>query len=148
MIQDVREHAGGELRADVCVVGAGPAGITLARELAARSKQVVLAEGGGMAYEGESQELYAGDSSGERYPIQTTRQRYFGGTSNHWEGYCTPLGGLDFQARSWVPRSGWPIRPGVITMDIGPVIEPEGLKPGQINERVSEWIEARMAEIE
>jgi choline dehydrogenase-like flavoprotein len=109
VIQDVREHAGRELRANVCVVGAGPAGITLARELASRSKRVVLAEGGGMVYEGESQELYAGENSGERYPIQTTRQRYFGGTSNHWEGYCTPLGGLDFQSRSWVPRSGWPI---------------------------------------
>ncbi|MEN8006048.1 MAG: lysophospholipid acyltransferase family protein, partial [Candidatus Krumholzibacteriota bacterium] len=45
------------------------------------------------------------------------------------------------------PKSGWPIRPGVITMAIGPVIDPEGKKAGEINQQASEWIETRMAEM-
>jgi len=45
------------------------------------------------------------------------------------------------------PKSGWPIRPGVIQMAIGPVIDPEGMKAGEINQRAFEWIEASMAEM-
>jgi 1-acyl-sn-glycerol-3-phosphate acyltransferase len=45
------------------------------------------------------------------------------------------------------PKSGWPIRPGVVRMSIGPVIDPAGMKAGQINQRAAEWIEARMAEL-
>jgi 1-acyl-sn-glycerol-3-phosphate acyltransferase len=51
-------------------------------------------------------------------------------------------------AGSYWPRSGWPIRPGVIQMVIGEAIDPAGKKPGEINEHVSAWIEARMKEIE
>ena len=37
------------------------------------------------------------------------RLRYFGGTTNHWAGYCRPFPELDFEPRSYVPRSGWPM---------------------------------------
>lgn len=59
-----------------------------------------------------------------------------------------PVVPVAHNAGSFWPRSGWPIRPGVIQVVVGPVIDPEGMKPGEINEQVSEWIEARMAEIE
>ena len=59
-----------------------------------------------------------------------------------------PVVPVAHNAGSYWPRSGWPIRPGVITMVIGPVIETEGLKPAQVNEQASTWIEERMKEIE
>ena len=46
------------------------------------------------------------------------------------------------------PKSGWPIKPGVIKMVIGPVIDPAGKKAGEINQLASEWIEARMPELD
>ena len=49
---------------------------------------------------------------------------------------------------SFWPRSGWPIRSGLITMVVGPAMDPAGLKPGELNKQVTEWIEARMIEIE
>jgi len=59
-----------------------------------------------------------------------------------------PVVPVAHNAGSYWPRSGWPIRPGVITMVVGPVIDPEGLKPGEINQRVAAWIEEQMKEME
>lgn len=80
---------------DVCILGAGPAGITLALTLArARPDwQIVLAEGGGESLPTpEQNDSYqpAGDDPGV-YPIGATRLRYLGGTSNHWGGWCRPF---------------------------------------------------------
>ena len=38
-----------------------------------------------------------------------SRLRMFGGTTNHWDGRCSPLDAIDFETRAWVPHSGWPI---------------------------------------
>ena len=59
-----------------------------------------------------------------------------------------PVVPVAHNAGSYWPRSGWPIRPGVITMVIGPVIDPAGMKPGEINQRVAAWIEEQMKEME
>jgi 1-acyl-sn-glycerol-3-phosphate acyltransferase len=59
-----------------------------------------------------------------------------------------PVVPVAHNAGSYWPKSGWPIRPGVITMVIGPVIETEGLKPAEVNNQASSWIEDRMKEIE
>ncbi len=45
-------------------------------------------------------------------------------------------------------RNSFLKRPGVITMSIGPAIDPEGLKAEEINKRVEEWIEAEVARID
>ena len=95
---------------DVCVVGAGPAGITVSRALAKHGWTVGLFEGGGEDLSTESQELYAGDIVGEKYrPLDETRLRYLGGTSNHWSGYCRELDASDFVPHPANPQSGWPI---------------------------------------
>lgn len=95
---------------DACVIGAGPAGITLARRLAALGLGVALMEAGGLEYSDASQDVYQGEVTGlDYYPLDVARLRYFGGTSNHWGGWCHPLDGHDFRPRPFHPFSGWPI---------------------------------------
>jgi choline dehydrogenase-like flavoprotein len=111
MITDLRElSSGGELEADLCIVGAGAAGITIAAQFASSTTKVLLIEGGGMTFEADSQALYDAENVGlSRLPMFRSRLKMFGGTTNHWGGRCAPLDSLDFQERSWVPHSGWPI---------------------------------------
>ncbi|MFT3975116.1 MAG: GMC oxidoreductase [Amaricoccus sp.] len=95
---------------DVCIAGAGPAGITLARSLAARGYDVALMEAGEIDYSDASQAFYVGDLTGlPEYPCEESRIRAFGGTSGHWEGKCRAFEDDDFAARPWMPSSGWPI---------------------------------------
>ncbi len=95
---------------DVCVVGSGPAGVTLARRLGARGWSVGLFEAGGLELKAESQELYKGATEGQPYyPLDATRLRFFGGSSNHWGGWTRPLDPYDFEPKPHHPLSGWPI---------------------------------------
>ena len=96
---------------DLCVAGAGAAGIALALEFMNRRDRVVVLESGGLDYEEATQELYAGrsDLGMEYFPLETARVRVFGGSTTHWGGMCTRLDPIDFAKRDWVPYSGWPI---------------------------------------
>lgn len=99
-----------DLRADLCIVGAGAAGITLASALAHSGMNVCVIESGGLSLAQEIQSLYDGNSVGMGSASPSAcRLRYFGGTTNHWQGWCAPLQEIDFQTRSWVPQSGWPL---------------------------------------
>lgn len=107
---DARELADGQqITADLCIVGAGPAGITLARALRGHGISVALLESGGFEPEPETQQLYAGEVTGEDYlELDQARLRRFGGSSNHWEGYCRPLDAEDFAPPPRTDLSGWP----------------------------------------
>ena len=95
---------------DVCVIGAGPAGITLARRLAARGFDVALMEGGGLEWSEESQDVAVGESVGLAYPdLDVARVRCFGGSSGHWNGLCRAFEAADMRPRPQNPSSGWPI---------------------------------------
>lgn len=112
MFADARGvETGAVLEADLCIIGAGAAGITLAREFIGRSTRVLLLESGGFDYEADSQALYQGRPNGgiDYFPLETARLRQFGGTTNHWGALCRPFDEVDFQHRDWVPFSGWPI---------------------------------------
>jgi choline dehydrogenase-like flavoprotein len=99
------------LTADVCIVGAGPAGITLARELIGSPLAVTVLESGGFELDARTQDLYDGPSVGLPYgSLIGPRLRYFGGTTNHWGGICRPFDEADFEAREGIPFTGWPIR--------------------------------------
>lgn len=105
-----------ELAGDVAIVGGGAAGITLARRLGARGHSVLLLESGRFELEPETQDLYRGPAAGPALPagseyLTSSRLRYFGGSTNHWGGYCLPLQPMDFEALPWVEHSGWPIGP-------------------------------------
>ncbi len=108
--------AGTRLTADVCVIGAGAAGITLALELEDSGLSVLVLEGGSTQEDPASQAVYEGSIVGE--PLLTLggdltldqlRLRYLGGTTNHWAGYCRPLEPIDFEPRDHLDQSGWPI---------------------------------------
>lgn len=101
------------LSAEVCIVGAGVAGISIATELAGAPFKVVLLESGGLHFEHRTQFLYRGENTGHLYlPIETSRRRQFGGTSAVWFGRCRPLDEIDFIKRLWVLYSGWPLSRG------------------------------------
>ncbi len=96
---------------DVCICGAGPAGITLAVALAGKGRRVALMEAGGLESSLQSQALYRGDNVGlPYYPLDACRVRTFGGTSNHWGGYTRPLDARDFEPHAQHPFSEWPIK--------------------------------------
>jgi choline dehydrogenase-like flavoprotein len=101
---------GAVLEGDLCIVGAGAAGISMALEWANSPKKVLLLEGGGFDIEPAMQDLYRGEIVGKPYyPLEAARLHYFGGTTNHWAGFCSTYDPIDFEKRSWVPHSGWPI---------------------------------------
>ena len=105
---------GDVLRTDVCIIGAGPAGITVAMELDAAGVDVLLVDSGGETVTKPTQGLAAGEVADNRYyRLDRTRLRAFGGTSNHWidtSGMrARPLDGLDFESRPEIDRPGWPL---------------------------------------
>jgi choline dehydrogenase-like flavoprotein len=95
----------------VCIVGAGAAGISLAMSLRNDGFPVALLESGGFDFDEATQALYVGEMVGvPNYPLQNSRLRWFGGTTNHWAGTCRPLEAIDFEPRAAIPLSGWPLR--------------------------------------
>ena len=106
-----RLENGSLIEGDLCIVGAGAAGISMALEWVGRGQKVLLLEGGGFDPDPRMQDLYRGEIVGQPYfPLEAARLHYFGGTTNHWAGLCAPFDPIDFEPRDWVPHSGWPIR--------------------------------------
>lgn len=102
--------SGTVLSPDLAIIGGGPAGISLALALADRKMSVALFESGGMAFDQATQKLYSGAKTGVNYlALDGSRLRFFGGSTNHWGGWCRPLDLIDFEKRDWLPHSGWPI---------------------------------------
>lgn len=101
---------------DVCVIGAGPVGISLALELARLGRSVLLLESGSRDVSSEAQRLAEADIAVAKYhvPMDIAVQRGLGGTSNLWGGRCVPLYPIDFERREAVPHSGWPIGPSAV----------------------------------
>jgi choline dehydrogenase-like flavoprotein len=108
---------GARLEADVCVIGAGPAGTSLARALAGLDLDVLVLESGGPRPDERVQELNEGTVIGAAYAgLRETRQRGTGGTARIWNtpvsgepgAKYVPLDDCDFEERAGVPFSGWP----------------------------------------
>lgn len=107
--------AGTALETDLCIIGAGAAGISLACALADTGVDVLLVEGGDRHPDAATQALHEARSVG--YPLRPNylnRARQFGGTSNLWAGRSMLLWPEDLAERDWVPGSAWPIAPAEI----------------------------------
>jgi hypothetical protein len=99
---------------DVCVVGAGPVGLTLALECEAAGLSVLLIEAGD---QGRTR-IPDGFNDAEitdplhHVPLEDATRAGFGGTSSVWGGRCVPFDASDFERRAFVRHSGWPITSG------------------------------------
>lgn len=110
MFIDARSLEDGRVfQSDVCIIGAGAAGIALATPLTHAGLRVDLIESGGFESELDTQSLTLAKVDGFPGLMNTMRLRYFGGTTNHWGGWCHPLEPFDFEEHAWIPGSGWPI---------------------------------------
>ena len=128
-IRDLEREAprAGE-RADVCVVGAGAAGIVLAVELLRLGRRVTLLEAGGADIEAASQEPYQSDLVGLNHVgIHAGRFRAKGGSTTRWGGQILELDEADFQGRPHVPGSGWPFQKETLTRFYERALALEGL---------------------
>ncbi|MCC5954057.1 MAG: GMC family oxidoreductase [Acidimicrobiia bacterium] len=114
------------VRAPVCVLGGGAVGIALVRELAARGVDSLLIESGGLEYDDDVQELYAGRADGY-FDLRATRLRYLGGTTNHYAGQSRPLEPVDFEAHSWRGGVAWPIDRSELTAHLPAAVRTLGL---------------------
>ena len=110
IIQTSELPDGSEICGDLCIVGAGAAGITLAMEFADSATRVCLLESGGDASDQRTQALYDLECVG--YPMRKdfiSRARQFGGSCNLWAGRNMRMSPIDFEKRDWIPNSGWPL---------------------------------------
>lgn len=96
--------------ADICIIGSGPAGTTIARELLGSGLRVIVVESGGLTENAETHALYDGDTVGHTLNMMEGRHRVFGGAGTRWGGRCALLDPIDFEQRDWIPLSGWPFR--------------------------------------
>jgi len=107
---DMNAIVASERTTEICIVGAGAAGIVLARSLLDRGHEVTLLESGGADYDVETAALNDGTNVGrDYYQLRDARLRFFGGTTAIWGGRCAELDPIDLQKRDWIPGSGWPI---------------------------------------
>lgn len=114
--------------ADVCIVGAGAAGIVLTTQFVKQGRSVLLLEGGGSEVLEESQEPYQSELSGQHHNgIHNGRFRAKGGSTTRWGGQILELDELDFLARPGVKGSGWPLHKSELTPFYARAIELEGL---------------------
>jgi choline dehydrogenase-like flavoprotein len=98
-----------KIKTTVCIIGAGAAGITLARNLK-NVDDVLLIESGDFNIDGNTQALYKGKNTGLPYfDLLSCRLRYFGGTTNHWGGYCRANDPIDYEGRDSIGLPKWPV---------------------------------------
>lgn len=111
--------AGSRIEADLIIIGAGMAGITIARQFAGSTVKVAILEGGGRDLNDAAQDLYDAAGATVRAPgnadrplndyPRNSRARVLGGSGMVWGGKCRPLDAADFERRDWIPHSGWPM---------------------------------------
>ncbi|NYE26396.1 FAD-dependent oxidoreductase [Pigmentiphaga litoralis] len=112
MIIDARDLLSGTpLSADICIVGAGAAGISMALALADSGLTVLLLESGGDEEDEATQALYSGEVADEKMhsPIHRYRMRRLGGSTTVWGGRCMPFDPIDFEARDYIGSEAWPV---------------------------------------
>lgn len=109
---DKSDFGEGDLLSDICIVGAGAAGVTIANELVREKsqKKVILLESGSLHWEERNQDLYDGKTESLAYNLDKERLRFFGGTTNHWNGMCAMFEKHEFKERPWLGAlAKWPV---------------------------------------
>jgi choline dehydrogenase-like flavoprotein len=146
MIRDLQQSLPEQSHvADICIVGAGAAGIVLAVDLIRRGKSVLILEAGGPDIEEPSQDPYRSEVVGLRHNgIHTGRFRAKGGTTTRWGGQILELDAIDFEQRPNVDGSGWPIHKSELTPYYERALELEGIAAVTCND-ADVWSEIGLA---
>lgn len=109
---DVLDHA--EIF-DVCIIGSGPSGTVLAKDLVDAGLRVLMVEAGQDLFkwltDRRIRSIADFESTGNAdYPVKQTRGCLLGGTSNFWTGRCERFHPSDFTAHPYTPATNpWPI---------------------------------------
>ena len=123
MIADAPDFAAVDaFGAEICVIGGGPVGLSVALELVRRGRRVLVLESGGRGARAAAQALAEAENltPGAHLPPEITVARRLGGTSNLWGGRCLPFDPIDFAARPWLELPAWPIGPAELAPWLGP----------------------------
>ena len=117
------------LEADICVIGAGVAGQTVAASLKDTKLKIVLLESGGKDFRRDTENLSHGENVGlDYYDLKTSHLRLFGGTAAVWGGRCAELDEIDFEKRDFLRHSGWPIKKADLTPYYAEIFKQLGLE--------------------
>ena len=112
MIEDLANASGPSVRrGSLAVIGAGPAGVTVALEAAKFGIDVILIESGGLEEDPRLQKtIGAATLDPSRHaPLRMTHLRQVGGTSNIWGGRSLPFDEVDFATRAVAGNVNWPV---------------------------------------
>lgn len=114
---------------DVCIVGAGAAGLVLAHDLVHRGRSVVVVEGGGVDGPRHNVEVvgkpHRGSAEGHALAL--------GGTTTLWGGQLWPWEPYEFQARPHV--AAWPIGYGDVAPFYDRALRVMGVPPSPFDAR-------------
>lgn len=120
---------GAKISARIVIVGTGPCGMTVARELAATGADIVMLEGGGLRPDETAQDTLRADTASQAdEPLDKARQKSLGGASRRWGGRTAPFDRLDFEPRHELGIDGWPLgseeltpyyRRAAVALDLG-----------------------------
>lgn len=129
---------GTEFDADIIIVGAGPAGLTMAKEFAGTTTRVTLVECGLADPDPKLDVLNAFDAAGPREILEQLLIRYrsVGGNTQLWMGKVAAFDEVDYARRDWVPGSGWPIDPTEIGAYLDRAARVLNLGPNVYDERL------------
>lgn len=142
MILDFEKAAGPvDIHQDVCIIGAGAAGISLALELSRRGARVLLLEAGGRGFEPRTHALYEGQSTGLAYRgLVEGRFRGLGGTTTQWGGQILEIDELPFRERPWASGGEWPFGKSELAPYYERALRLEGLS-GALSDPADIWRE-------
>lgn len=145
MIRDISQYdSAANLAAQVCVVGSGPVGVTLALALSRAGVDTILLESGDKMSKPAPQDLNRSEVVGRKHNgIHLGRHRVFGGASTQWGGQLLPMTPIDFERREWVPDSGWPISLQELEPFYAQAQQYEGLKQALPDEAVWQALRLR-----
>ena len=108
MIHDLSKAKDLPTDSHICIVGSGPAGAILAKELLSTGLRVVVLESGLDKITSRGDALRATESKG-LWIKPWSRERVLGGASTTWAGLSSPLDDADLAPRAHLGGVAWPI---------------------------------------